>query len=151
MSPKVSIIYFDVAGKAEPFRLLAAHGGMEIDDIRLSRDEFVNWKTAGVVPEAVLNLIPEEKRNPANLALPFGQLPVMLVQSEKTSPVLIGQSAAQIQFLGTLVDAFPGCPVQGAIANSLIDQENDMFTGYYICRYHRKFFSYLFRFSYFDI
>jgi len=48
--PAPKLYYFDFPGKAAGLRLAAAHGGIEIDDHRLSRDDLTAMKDSGELP-----------------------------------------------------------------------------------------------------
>lgn len=40
MAPKLTLVYFDIAGAAEPVRWVLEQGGLEWEDKRLTREEF---------------------------------------------------------------------------------------------------------------
>ena len=47
--PSLKLYYFDITGKAECIRLLAAYAGLTLDDYRFSsRDEFLKLKADGM-------------------------------------------------------------------------------------------------------
>ena len=51
--PKCKLIYFDIAGRAEYIRLACAYGGVELEDVRVSREEFLSMREKGVFPAQV--------------------------------------------------------------------------------------------------
>lgn len=76
--PKLQVIYFDIAGKAEGIRLACAHAGLEFEDRRVTREEFATLKEEG--------------------KLAFAQLPALVVDDKH----IIVQSAAIIRYIGKL-------------------------------------------------
>eukprot|EP00961_Rhodomonas_salina_P114075 1534773-Rhodomonas_salina.2 len=49
--PKLKLYYFDIKGKGEPIRLLAAYSGLELEDYRFEgRDHFMKLKEDGTLP-----------------------------------------------------------------------------------------------------
>lgn len=40
MAPKLTLVYFNIAGAAEPIRWVLEQGGVEWEDKRLTREEF---------------------------------------------------------------------------------------------------------------
>lgn len=48
--PIPKLYYFDIPGKAEAARLACMYGDFPIEDIRLSRDEFLAMKEEGKLP-----------------------------------------------------------------------------------------------------
>jgi glutathione S-transferase len=70
------LYYFDLPGKGEAIRLACAHSGFALEDVRLSRAEFIAKKERG--------------------ELPFGQVPVL----ELSEGVCLSQSAAIMRYIG---------------------------------------------------
>jgi glutathione S-transferase len=115
---KLELIYFDIPGKAEAIRLAAAVGNVPLEDVRVTRDKFREMKTSG--------------------ELPYGQVPALRVDGT----LVIAQSAAIIRFIGKLDKTgklYPTDPVRAAIVDSIVAQENDMFTGVSCSRYQDRF------------
>ena len=48
--PKLQLLYFDIPGKAEAIRLACAFSGIEFEDIRMTREEFMQKKLSGELP-----------------------------------------------------------------------------------------------------
>jgi len=112
---KLKLIYFDLPGKGEGIRLAAAVGGVAMEDMRITRDQFKAMKESG--------------------ELPYGQVPALSIDDK----VVIAQSAAIIRLIGKLGGLYPTNPVQAAIVDSIVAQENDMFTGVSCVRYQDRF------------
>lgn len=112
---KLSLFYFDLPGKGEAIRLAAAVGGVAFDDVRLTREKFKELKENGT--------------------LPYGQVPALSIDGQ----IVIAQSAAIIRLIGKLGGLYPTDPVQAAVVDSIVAQENDMFTGVSCCRYQDRF------------
>ena len=77
---RMKLFYFDISGKGDCIRLLCAHAGLPLEDIRIALDNrgpFDKLKSEG--------------------KLPFGQLPAL--QISETDP-LITQSSAIMRYLG---------------------------------------------------
>ena len=66
----LKLYYFDIPGKGEPIRLLCAYANLPLDDIRVSKDQFLALKAEG--------------------KLHFGQLPALEVANNR----VLTQSAA---------------------------------------------------------
>jgi len=111
---KLKLIYFDLPGKGEGIRLAAAVGGVNMEDCRITRDEFMAMKQSG--------------------ELPYGQVPAL-----KVGKITIAQSAAIIRLIGKLGGSYPTNPVHAAVVDSIVAQENDMFTGVSCVRYQDRF------------
>ncbi len=43
----IKLFYFDNGGRAEAIRLALSYGGVQFEDIRLTREEFAEKKAAG--------------------------------------------------------------------------------------------------------
>jgi glutathione S-transferase len=114
----MKLFYFDIAGKGDCIRLLCAHAGLPLEDIRIpldSRGPFDKLKAEG--------------------KLPFGQLPAL--QISETEP-LITQSSAIMRYLGKVsgqASLYPSCPATAALIDGIIDEENDLTTGLSVSRY----------------
>ena len=76
MSSQAKLYYFDIPGKGEAIRLASAHSGYPLEDVRLSRDEFMVMKESG--------------------KLPFGQVPLL----ELPTGECLSQSAAIMRYIG---------------------------------------------------
>lgn len=66
----------------EPLRLAMHHAGLEFEDIRLTREEFMTKKTSG--------------------ELRFGQVPALIVQDGSGVPVTLVQTGAIARYIGKL-------------------------------------------------
>ncbi len=96
MAPKIKLTYFDLKGRAEPIRLTFVAGGVEFEDERIGRDQFVEMKTSG--------------------ALTFGSVPVLEVDD-----VMYGESAAQLRYAANVGGLAPSCPVEALKVDMVID------------------------------
>ena len=114
----LKLFYYDGAGKGDCIRLLCAHAGLPLEDIRIpisNRETFDKLKADG--------------------KLPFGQLPALEVSE---SEPLITQSSAIMRFLGKVSgqsSLYPSCPATAALIDGIIDEENDLTTGLSVSRY----------------
>jgi len=108
MAPKLTMIYFPVRARAECARMIAAFGGITLNETDCQGYfgcDFMTAKTGG--------------------KLPFGQLPV-LAADEK----LIGQSGSINRFLAAMVktpEFIPSDPVKAALADALHETSQDLF------------------------
>jgi len=97
--------------QAEAIRLACFYGNIPLDDVRLSGEKFDSLKKDGV--------------------LPFGQLPVLLVDG-----IYLSQSAAIARYVGKLCGLYPvDDDILAAQIDALIDSENDLFMGLSVSRY----------------
>ena len=111
----LKLFYFDIPGKGECIRLLCAHAGLPLEDVRISvsdRTVFDDMKKDG--------------------KLLFGQLRALQI-NEKGD--IISQSAAIMRYLGNLSSAYPSDPVAAALVDAVIDEEADLTTGLAVSRY----------------
>ena len=51
--PKCKLYYFDVAGRAEFIRLACVYGGVELEDIRITKDDLARMRETGEIPGQV--------------------------------------------------------------------------------------------------
>ena len=113
-SKKMTLHYFDIAGKAEATRLAAVFGGLSLHDNRLTREEFLQMKPN----------------------LPYGQVPIL----ELEDGTMIGQSAAILRFVGKQAGLYPvDDDILASKIDSLLDEEIDFFTGVTVSRYPTRF------------
>lgn len=96
MTPKIKLTYFDVFGRAGPIRLALAVGGIEFEDVRLTREEFLAQKEAG--------------------AYTFGMLPVMEIDGE-----MLAESAALLRYAGKLSKLYPEDPKDAVKVDMVTD------------------------------
>mmetsp|Transcript_83346 Transcript_83346/g.162184 ORF Transcript_83346/g.162184 Transcript_83346/m.162184 type:complete len:162 (+) Transcript_83346:111-596(+) len=117
---KLELFYFDIEGKAESIRLAAHHGGVELVDTRLTRDEFATMQETG--------------------ALAYGQVPALRVGTGQ-SAVTLAQSAAILKFVGKRADLYPSGndDLLAARIDALMDEEADAFCGLTVSRYPWRF------------
>jgi len=95
---KLKLTYFPAAGRAEPIRLTLAIGGVEFEDERIVRDEFVSRKPS----------------------LPFGSLPVLDVDGSVYS-----QSHAILRYAGKLAKLYPEDPLHALRVDEVLDGLTD--------------------------
>eukprot|EP00937_MAST-01D_sp_MAST-1D-sp2_P004257 g4257.t1 len=111
----VQIYYFDFSGKAEALRLLCAHGELPFEDVRLTREQFVEKKASG--------------------ELPFGQVPALRVETGE----LLVQSAAIARYIGKRTGLYPDDPVVAARVDALLDSEADLRAGLTASKYQARY------------
>jgi len=144
---KLTLYYFNIAGKGEPIRLALNHAGIPFTDHRFkSRDEFIEMKESG--------------------RLQFGQVPALEVVSSsggKETTSVLTQSGAIMRFISKLPhrlgstlglpDSHPGYALypglgstssvgEDAVAakiDAIMDQEADAFAGVRVCKYKERF------------
>merc|ERR1711988_419379 len=108
MAPKLTMIYFPVRARAECARMIAAFGGITLNETDCQGYfgcDFMTAKTGG--------------------KLPFGQLPVLAADN-----TLIGQSGSINRYLASLVSTpgfIPSDPVKAALADALHETAQDLF------------------------
>lgn len=137
------LYYFNLPGKGEAIRLACAHSAFPLEDIRITRDEFIAMKESG--------------------KLPFGQVPLL----ELPSGECLSQSAAIMRYIGmyyfcdiyeTVCVIYIGClkfvwikllhayvgkktgmypedDVKACLVDGIIDEEIDLFMGLAVSRY----------------
>jgi len=88
---KISLTYFDGAGRAEPIRLAFLLGNVDFEDTRVDAEGWAKMKAAPSFATA----------------LPLGQLPVLTVDG-----AAYAQSAAQLRFAGKLAQLYPADAVE---------------------------------------
>lgn len=114
--PKLKLYYFDIKGKGEPIRLLAAYSGLELEDYRFEgRDHFMKLKEDGT--------------------LPFGQVPLLEVDGKDKLP----QSAAILRYLSRIAGLYPEDPIQAARVDAALDAETDAMVGPSVVSYTTRF------------
>ena len=123
-STLLELLYFDVAGKAEPIRLAAAYGGVGFKDVRMSREDFAAKKAAG--------------------ELAFGQVPALRVggSSGGGGGQLLVQSNAIIRYIAKLAPEsglYPADALLAARVDALLDQEADLRQGLTCSKYQERF------------
>ena len=120
---ELELLYFDLEGKGEAIRLLCNDANLPLKDTRLSFDKFKEMKESG--------------------ALLYGQVPCLVVTNKASGSVdKIYQSASINRFIGklageqyyTMID-----PVEAALIDSIIDEENGMFVGLGVAKYKGRF------------
>ena len=120
--PILKLLYFDAKGKGEAIRLALTYCNIPFEDYRFkSRDEFTKMKESG--------------------ELMFGQVPALFVNG-----VILNQSAAILRYIGQLSQVhrpdkciYPKQPLAAGFVDAIIDQQNDMFTGWRVYKYHERF------------
>jgi len=100
----LELVYFDIAGLAEPIRLVLNHLNIKFTDVRLSRENFADWKKADKFPN--------------------GQVPVLFVDGKP-----IAQSMAILRYVGRLDSdhvLYPQDPRKAALVDAIIEGVMDM-------------------------
>jgi len=116
--PKLELMYFNIAAKGEPIRLLCAHAGVPLVDTRLSFEEFGAKKQSG--------------------ELHFGQVPALVVNGKKQ----LVQTAAILRYLARLKPSsclYPSDPEEAAVVDALVDQVGDAFMSMSMYKYGPRF------------
>ena len=111
----MKLIYFDIPGKAEAIRLCAAVGGVQLDDVRTSREKFHEMRDSG--------------------ELPFGQVPALDVGDGR----ILAQSSAILRYVATLGGLHPTDPLEAAHVDAVAAAEEDFFAGISVSRYGARF------------
>lgn len=115
-TPTLKLYYFDIQGKGEPIRLLAAYANIALEDYRFSsREEFMALKADGT--------------------LPFGQVPLLEVDGREK----LVQSAAILRYLAQLGGLHPTDLIAAAKVDAALDQEADAFLGPTVASYTTRF------------
>uniref|UniRef100_A0A0G4G871 Glutathione S-transferase n=1 Tax=Chromera velia CCMP2878 TaxID=1169474 RepID=A0A0G4G871_9ALVE len=112
--PKLQLYYFDIKGKGEPLRLLMNHAGLVFEDIRISKETFLQKKESG--------------------EFPFGQVPCLIVDEKH---VLV-QTNSIARFIGKLSGLYPSDPVEASMVDAVMDQEADITMGLTCTRYAER-------------
>ena len=116
--PSLELFYFDIPGKGEAIRLAAAHAKLDLEDVRVTRERFLEMKKSG--------------------ELKYGQMPALRVDGK----TIVNQSASIMRYLGRIAKPgllYPEDPLKAAFVDSIIDQENDLFTGLTVSRYKERY------------
>jgi len=92
----LKLVYFDIRGRAEYIRVALHHGGFEFEDVRLTREEFLQQKEKG--------------------EFPFGQLPVLYIGDE-----VISQSHSIARFVAKLAGLYPEDPLVALRCDEILD------------------------------
>lgn len=111
------LYYFDIPGKAEAARLACQYAGYPIEDVRLSREEFLAMKEAGRLPFGQVCCTNCTLPGSTILFLCGTQVPVMDIGDG----TMIGQSAAIMRYLGKKTGLYPSDDVVAALVDSIID------------------------------
>jgi glutathione S-transferase len=116
----MKLYYFDIPGKGEAIRLICQYSNISLEDIRLDGESFMEMKKT----------------------LRFGQLPCLEVEGKDGKTCTITQSAAIMRYIAKMKggDLYPAeDPLQAAIIDSIIDQENDLFAGLSVATYKERY------------
>ncbi|KAL3896820.1 MAG: hypothetical protein SGPRY_013187 [Prymnesium sp.] len=116
--PALVLYYFDIVGKGEPIRLLAAYARLPLHDHRFSsREEFMQMRDEG--------------------KLPYGQVPLLEVKGKGFLP----QSCAILRYLAKMAggDIYPSDEWLAARVDAAMEQEVDAFTGPTVASYTTRF------------
>lgn len=97
--PKLQLYYFDFLGRAEVARIALELSGVEYEDVRLSRDQWAEFK-----PKT-----------------PYGQLPVMTVDGK-----MLAQSAAISRYCAKLAGLVPSNDLQAALCDELYEASSEI-------------------------
>ena len=79
--PSLELFYFDIPGKGEAIRLAAAHAKLDLEDVRVTRERFLEMKKSG--------------------ELKYGQMPALRVDGK----TIINQSGLNVITADNLDDA----------------------------------------------
>lgn len=107
MSPKLTLIYFPIAGRAEPTRLTAAAGALKFTNKVVTFQEFSQIK--------------EDKE-----ILPLGQLPVLQIEESDGSKMTITQSEAILRYFGKKTGLYPTNEIEAMQVDSCLNVVEDM-------------------------
>lgn len=116
------LYYFDFPGKAEPIRAALTYSGLQFEDIRLSREEFVAMKKAGTFK--------------------FGQVPALVTPDGEQ----LVQSSAILRYIGRVAAAagderlYPTDLRTAQRVDAAMAQEDDVFIGLRALKYERNGF-----------
>mmetsp|Transcript_12635 Transcript_12635/g.20449 ORF Transcript_12635/g.20449 Transcript_12635/m.20449 type:complete len:222 (+) Transcript_12635:100-765(+) len=109
----MKLIYFNIPGKAEAIRLCATVGNVEMEDVRLTGDEFAAMKST----------------------MPYGQVPALDLGDGK----MLAQSSAILRYVAAVGGLHPTDPLAAAHVDALVAEEEDMFAGLSVSRYGPRF------------
>lgn len=115
---KMTLFYFDLAGKGECIRLACAHAGVALNDTRIPLDN-----------RALFDQMKSEGK------LTFGQLPAL----QLADGTLLTQSSAIMRYIGKVTGLYPSCPKEAALVDAVMDEEIDLFVGLSVSRYKERF------------
>ena len=101
MAPTLKLTYFDLPGRGETQRLLAALGGLDLEDKRVGFPEWGAELKAKVAPQ---------------------QLPLLEVDGET-----FGQSLAQQRYVAKLVGLYPSDPLEALRVDEFVDYVEEVF------------------------
>ncbi len=118
--PKLKLLYFDIHGLAARIRLACRYAGLPLEDVRFgSREEFTAMKASG--------------------ALPFGQVPLLLVRDSRSNEeTALAQSAAILRYVCRLGGLHPSEALRAALVDSALDAESDAFAAYRAVKYRER-------------
>lgn len=96
--------------------MACAYSGFPLQDVRITREEFISMKESG--------------------KLPFGQVPLL----ELSTGDCLSQSAAIMRYIGKQTGLYPkDDDVAACLVDGIIDEEIDLFTGLAVSRYTARF------------
>ncbi|KAJ3663480.1 hypothetical protein Zmor_007738 [Zophobas morio] len=99
MAPQYKLTYFDVAGVAEASRYLFSYGGIEFEDVRIKREDWLQHKDS----------------------MPFGVLPIL-----EHNGKIVGQSLAIARHLAKKVKLVGDNDWENLEIDAIVDTINDM-------------------------
>jgi glutathione S-transferase len=100
--PKLTLVYFGFANRAEPIRLAAAIGRIAFTNKSIQYQDFSSHKDE----------------------LPLGQLPILEIESGGKK-LVIPQAHAILRYFGKLGGLYPHDPIESCQVDSMIDTVND--------------------------
>jgi glutathione S-transferase len=116
---KLTLIYFDIAGKGEALRLELNAAGLAFTDKRVGGEVWQALKPT----------------------LQFGQLPCLIVEEGDKKSEIVQSSAIQ-RYIGTIageeVGLYPTDPIQAALVDSIVAFEADAFMGWRCVKYNER-------------
>eukprot|EP00401_Gymnodinium_catenatum_P082949 CAMPEP_0117523596 /NCGR_PEP_ID=MMETSP0784-20121206/34809_1 /TAXON_ID=39447 /ORGANISM="" /LENGTH=275 /DNA_ID=CAMNT_0005319713 /DNA_START=45 /DNA_END=868 /DNA_ORIENTATION=- len=119
---KLKLIYFNIGGKGDPLRLALSYAGLDFEDVRISREKFLEMKTSG--------------------ELAFGQVPALVVESGGKTTTLV-QTAAIARYIGKVAggdcNLYPVDALVAAQVDALVDQATDMMCSVFCAKYQERF------------
>mmetsp|Transcript_7780 Transcript_7780/g.12880 ORF Transcript_7780/g.12880 Transcript_7780/m.12880 type:complete len:239 (+) Transcript_7780:144-860(+) len=103
MSPNITIVYFGLAGRAEPIRLAAVVGKLPF------YNKAINFKDFGAMQQ-------DKDR------LPLGQLPLLEIEDERIGhKTIIPQTDAILRYVGKRTGLYPDDPLEALQVDSIMD------------------------------
>ena len=116
MPPSYKLTYFDVPGMAETCRYLFSYGGIEFEDVRIKREDWLKQKDS--TSKFVLYFQYTNFQTPG---APFGVLPIL-----EHNGKIVGQSLAITRYLAKKVKLVGDNDWENLEIDAIVDTINDM-------------------------